>query len=252
MELHDLLGDAEFASRPLVPREAHREAAAFQRLARVFTEPPETLLQNLVEIAVELCEADSAGVSLEDNDDPSNPRFRWIAVAGSFQKYLNGTTPRHYSPCGTCLDSGRPQYYRLFQPYYDFLGVKAEPILDGLLIPWENDSMRGTLWAVSHRSREVFNLSDYQLMRGLADFVSLALAQQGRQKILRGEERHSASLERANEMAHAINNPLQSLTNTIYLARQGGDAALEHIENASSELERLSKIVAELLRTRVV
>jgi His Kinase A (phospho-acceptor) domain len=247
MELHDLLGDAEFAARTSTRRDAHRESIAFRRLAKVFTESPEIILRNLVEIAVELCDADSAGVSLEENDDPTNPRFRWIAVAGSFEKYLNGTTPRHYSPCGTCLDSSRAQHYRLFQPYYDFLGVEAEPILDGLLIPWENDSMRGTIWAVSHRSREVFDLSDYQLMRGLADFVSLALQQQGHQKILRGEERDFGRTERANEMAHEINNPLQSLTNTLYLARQGGEGAAEHIEQAGKELKRLSEIVNALL-----
>jgi hypothetical protein len=248
MELHDLLGDTEFAARASTPRNAHREALAFQRLAKVFTESHTTLLKNLVEIAVDLCDADSAGVSLEDNDDPNNLRFRWIAVAGSFEKYLNGTTPRHYSPCGTCLDSGRPQHYRLFQPYYDILDVEADPILDGLLIPWQNDLMRGTLWAVSHRSREVFNLTDYQLLRGLADFVSLALQQQGQQMILQGEERHSGSSERANELAHAINNPLQCLTNTLYLARQGGEGAAGQIEQAAKDLERLSEIVAELLR----
>lgn len=154
MELHDLLADADFSTRPLSPRDANREATAFKRLAKVFTESPEIILKKLVEIAIDLCDADSAGVSLEDEDDPTNLRFRWIAVAGSFSKYLNGTTPRHYSPCGTCLDAARPQHYRVFQPYYDFLGVVAEPILDGLLIPWENDSMRGTIWVVSHESRE--------------------------------------------------------------------------------------------------
>lgn len=87
-------------------------------------------------------------------------------------------------------------------------------------------------------------------MRGLADFVSMALEQQDQQRALRGEERHSGSSDKANEMAHAINNPLQCLVNTLYLARQGGEAATEHIEQAAKDLERLSEIVAELLRIR--
>lgn len=131
MGLRDLLEDAEFMARQAVSRDSNRESIALRRLAKVFTERPESILKGLVEIAVEFCGADSSGVSLEELQDQDNPRFRWIAVAGSFEKYLNGTTPRKYSPCGTCLDTGRPQHYRLFQPYYDFLGVEAEPILDG-------------------------------------------------------------------------------------------------------------------------
>jgi hypothetical protein len=61
------------------------------------------------------------------------------------------------------------------KPYYDFLGVTAEPILDGILIPWESENMRGTLWAVSHKSDSVFDMSDYNALQRLADLVSSAL-----------------------------------------------------------------------------
>ena len=54
-----------------------------------------------------------------------------MAVAGSFSQYLNGTTPRFYSPCGTCLDRGVPQRYAVTEPYYNFLGITAQPIREG-------------------------------------------------------------------------------------------------------------------------
>jgi hypothetical protein len=250
MELHDLLGDAEFAARPLEDRDAEREIVALRRLAGVFAEAPETILKNLVETAVAFCAADSAGVSLEEKDDPSDLHFRWVAVAGSFEKYLYGTTPRNYSPCGTCLDRGRPQHYRVTQPYYDFLGVEAEPILDGMLIPWETTSMRGTIWAVSHRSREAFNFGDYKLLRGLADFVAMAVEQQSQQRSLQKKEWQSGGADRAHEMAHEINNPLQCLTNSLYLAGQGGAGASGHVEQAARDLKRLSEVVAALLNVR--
>jgi hypothetical protein len=48
----------------------------------------------------------------------------------------------------------RPHLYRVTKPYYDFLGVTAKPITDGMLIPWEADEIQGTIWAVSHTSEE--------------------------------------------------------------------------------------------------
>ncbi|MBV8673356.1 MAG: GAF domain-containing protein [Acidobacteriaceae bacterium] len=250
MKLRDLLTDAEFVTRPPLSRDPDRELIALRRLASLFTERLDLVLKGLVDIAVDFCGADSAGVSLEDLEDQQNPRFRWIAVAGSFERYLNGTTPRHYSPCGTCLDTGRPQHYTLAQPYYDFLGIVAEPILDGMLIPWENESVRGTIWAVSHRSPDVFNLSDYELLKGLASFVSMAVQNQAHQAALRIQEQSAEGSAKANELAHAINNPLQCVTNSLFLARQGGSDAAGHLDQAARDLERLSDIVAMLLRVQ--
>ena len=56
-----------------------------------------------------------------------------------------------------------------------------------------------------------------------------------------------ASAERAHEMAHEINNPLQKLTNTIFLARQGGPDADVFLDAAVDELAALSERVRSLL-----
>jgi signal transduction histidine kinase len=175
MELTDLLSDREFLDRGPSASRAVDRFEAFQLLSRVFVDDPKIVLQKLVDVAVEFCGADSAGISLEESDDPVNPHFRWIAISGSFSQYLHGTTPRFFSPCGTCLSSGRPQHYRVSKPYYDFLGVTAEPINDGLLIPWTSDESKGTIWAVSHGSRETFTPDDYRLLSTLADFVSISV-----------------------------------------------------------------------------
>ena len=181
MELHDLLLDREFLDRRSVPGRAERQFEALQAITRVFTATPESVLQKLVDIAVEFCGADSAGVSLED---PEAKKFRWVAISGSFSRYIHGTTPRFFSPCGTCLSTGRPQHYRLTKPYYDFLGVVAEPITDGMLIPWVTDHSRGTIWAVSHGSRETFTPDDYKLLNTLADFVSISVRLTERDQLL--------------------------------------------------------------------
>lgn len=172
VKIHDLLDSREFMSRR--PREAEpdREARALERLRTRLQEDPDAVLQELVQIAVDFCQAESAGISLEEVSAKGEPQFRWIAVAGSFACYLHGTTPRFYSPCGTCLDRGVPQHYQVTNPYYNFLGVKAKPILDGILIPWRSEKLQGTIWLVSHRARDAFDKSDYEFLRTIADFVS--------------------------------------------------------------------------------
>lgn len=174
-EMRDLLEYCDFKERELKVRVTNREQLALTQIVSKFSTHPKALLQELLEVAIEYCDADSAGISLEEPDGKGGVQFRWIAVAGSFGKYLNGTTPRSFSPCGVCVDQWRPQSYKVTTPYYDFLGVTAAPILDGMLIPWQSISMRGTIWAVSHKSELAFDMNDYSLLQKLADLISAAL-----------------------------------------------------------------------------
>jgi hypothetical protein len=170
VKIEDLLDSGEFLSRRKQPRFTDYEAQALERLQE--SRSPEAILQELVQIAVDVCGADSAGISLEEVNEMGEPQFRWIVVAGSFARYLNGTTPRFYSPCGTCIDRGVAQHYQVTHPYYNFLGVNAEPIRDGILIPWHTEKMLGTLWAVSHRADDAFDIGDYEFLHKIADIVS--------------------------------------------------------------------------------
>lgn len=174
MELRDLLADTEFPRRKPKRRQTYA-TEAYRSLARVFADDPDVILQRLVDAATSFCDADSAGVSLEEGERKGEKKFRWIAISGSFAPFLGGTTPRFFSPCGIALSSGRAQLYRVTSAYYDYLGIKAEPITDGILIPWQTGEMRGTVWVVSHRHREAFDLEDFKLIDGLADFAAIAV-----------------------------------------------------------------------------
>lgn len=255
MEMRDLLEDREFAMRPPRVYAPEESFAALRRLAEVFAGDSGFVLQELVEIARELCGADSAGISLEEADAEGGPRFRWVAIAGSFERYVNGTTPRFFSPCGTCLSAGRPQLYRVTQEYYDFLGVEAEPITDGMLIPWTTEGERGTIWAVAHGSPARFTPADYTLLKTLGDFAAMAIRRHAREEARVENEQNLTWASTAHELAHQINNPLQSLTNALYLAREQmarrNDPEAEGFLNmASAELAALSERVAGLLRLR--
>ncbi len=112
MEFRDLLSDGAFLSRVGKKRDLQQPFDALCRVTETFATHPENVFQELVNVAMTCCGADSAGISLEEPDPEGKPTFRWVAIAGSFSPYIEGRTPRFFSPCGSCLDSGRPHLYR--------------------------------------------------------------------------------------------------------------------------------------------
>ncbi len=87
------------------------------------------------------------------------------------------------------------------------------------------------------------------MMQVLADFAAMGVRQQQQQKMLLRQASAAAAVAMANDLAHKINNPLQSLTNIVYLAAEGetrGDTkSLAH--EMSDHLGRLSLLVGKLL-----
>ncbi|MGC1297954.1 MAG: hypothetical protein WA869_23220 [Alloacidobacterium sp.] len=53
------------------------------------------------------------------------------------------------------------------------------------------------------------------MMRMLADFAAMGVRQQRQQKMLVEHASAAAAADMANDLAHKINNPLQSLTNIL-------------------------------------
>jgi signal transduction histidine kinase len=252
MELIDLLSDRQFLDRGTSASRAVDRFEAFQILSRVFVEEPKVVLQKLVDVAVEFCGADSAGISLEESDDPVNPHFRWIAISGSFSQYLHGTTPRFFSPCGTCLSSGRPQHYRVSKPYYDFLGVTAEPINDGLLIPWSSDESKGTIWAVSHGSRETFGPEDYRLLSTLADFVSISVRLTERQQRTETDFRALQRIQQVTTRLVGGHDFQSGLTEILSAASDLAGTDKGNIQIYDSEIRALRVIAHQGLGPRVL
>jgi hypothetical protein len=58
MQVVDLRNDGEFMTRQTRPRGFATEISGIQRLANVFAQRPETILQELVEVSVDMCGAD--------------------------------------------------------------------------------------------------------------------------------------------------------------------------------------------------
>lgn len=146
---------------------------AFLSLSQTLARDPAVAVQRLVETAMKLTGAESAGVSLEDVENGEEV-FRWIAVAGEFTRYLNGTMPRHFSPCGTVLERRRTLVMR--DPARHFTYIQPHvPIRSALLVPFaRKGKLVGTVWVLAHTARE-FDSEDVRQVQNLTTFATAIL-----------------------------------------------------------------------------
>ncbi len=249
LEVIDLQSDPSFAERRLHERDVVIQMEGMYRVARAFVDSPDTILQELVNAAVELCGADSSGISIEREEGSDADFYQWVATAGAYSGFLNATLPRYPSACGVCLERGRPQLFRVTQRFFDLMGIEAPTVTDGILLPWDEGESRGTIWIMAHGRAEAFDGNDVRMMQMLADFVAMGVRQQRQQKHLMEQAMLGAAAGMANELAHRINNPLQSITNLVYLAAGGGISgdARALAEELADPIQRLSVLAARLL-----
>ena len=82
IQLDDVLITEELSRRSPRQPNLRAENQAMRSLAQQLTQTPEKMLQHLVDLAVELCDAGTAGVSLVEAQPDSEAVFRWVAMAG--------------------------------------------------------------------------------------------------------------------------------------------------------------------------
>lgn len=249
LQVFDLRDDAEFAARFLHTRDIEMQITGLQRLSKSLLESPDTVLQELVNAAVDLCGADSAGISVEIEGGTDQEFYRWIATAGDYSGFLDAILPCEPSACTLCLKRGHAQRFTVSQRFFDILGVDAPLVTDGILLPWRTEDTRGTIFIMAHGPSEAFDQSDVRLMTMLADFAAMGYRQQKLKERLIVQERSAAAAQMANRLAHEINNPLQSMTNAAFLLSQGSHDGEAKVltQHLSGDIERLSSLVKELL-----
>jgi hypothetical protein len=250
-EIQDLLTAPAFLERSEHVRTPASQLFVLKCLTRVLANSPDTVLQELVEAACELCNAGSAGISMETWDVDGNPVSHWVAVTGVYAPFRDVMVPQAFMPCKPCLGSQRPQLIRIPSEHFEAtMNVHVPPVTEGILLPWNSDGQRATMWVVSHDSHDTFTRADYDILQVFADFASVAY------RHLRQTDRavEAAAVTGADIMAqalaHIIGIPLQSVVASLELARQGGPDAPTHAQQATDEANELSVIVNELLAMR--
>lgn len=165
----------ELESRPRPQPDYEAENQALVALATHMAESPETLLQKLVEEAMRLCKAGSAGLSLEDMDGDVAV-FRWKATCGRMFRFLGGTMPRHFSPCGVTLENAEPVLMRDPGRHYSGSEDVDLPMRELLLVPFKRQGkLVGTVWVISHEKEGHFTAEDVRLLTSLSVFATAAL-----------------------------------------------------------------------------
>ena len=137
---------------------------------------PEQVLPRFVALAMDICEADTAGMSLYE-DVPGTPGiFRWHHLTGVLAPFNGGTTPRNFSPCGVCLDRRRAILVEKPERAYTWLADANISLAEVLLVPPQlgNDEPIGTLWVVAPDGKK-FDSEDRRILEELAGFASIAI-----------------------------------------------------------------------------
>jgi transcriptional regulator with GAF, ATPase, and Fis domain len=145
---------------------------ALVTLGQTLANSPEHILQRLVEKALELCDAQSAGISLLEEED-GRKIFRWHALAGRYAPHQWGTTPREFSPCGTVLDTDRVQLMSRLDRHFTYFAQVEPRIAEALLIPFHVGGQAvGTIWVVAHDQARQFDSEDARVITVLGEFAA--------------------------------------------------------------------------------
>jgi signal transduction histidine kinase len=169
--LADVITNSELARRASREPDYQAENEAMTTLAETLAHCPQNLLQKLVEVAQELCRADSAGISLLEEHGGEDV-FRWEALAGVLREHVDGTMPRNASPCGITIDRDATQLMYLPERFFPALKIEP-PIVEALLVPFHAENQPvGTVWVVTHSDNRKFDQEDERIVKTLANFAA--------------------------------------------------------------------------------
>ncbi len=178
--LDEIDATALLHTRPRREPDWRREAEALGKLADVFANAPQSLAQSLAETALEVTGAHASGISLDEKG--SVPAvFRWVATAGTYARYQNGTMPRHFSPCGVVVERNAAVLMRDMRRLYTYIDGALDDIpREVLLVPFHRGGEPvGTVWVVRHDDERGFDNEDLRMMQTLTRFAGAAVESAG-------------------------------------------------------------------------
>ena len=152
-----------------------QENLALLNLARVMVNSPKELIDTLLRMAMQLCKAGTAGLSIQESLENGEQVFRWTKLAGAYSHKVGDTTPRHFSPCGLTLDRDAPQLFKYPGNYFRYLKGGDLQIVEALVLPIHLGSQTpGTIWILSFDEKVKFDAEDLRIMGVLAEFTAYA------------------------------------------------------------------------------
>jgi PAS domain S-box-containing protein len=132
---------------------------------------------------------------------PYSSGGRWRALAGEWARFVGGTLPSDFSPCGTVLEHDCAQLLAHPERYYPIPESLTPLAAEVLLIPFHVAGKGvGTIWVVAHDEIRKFDREDLRLMTNLGRFAATAYqlrtALESERRLRERLEAKSAELER--------------------------------------------------------
>ncbi|HEY6641106.1 histidine kinase dimerization/phosphoacceptor domain -containing protein [Povalibacter sp.] len=176
------------------------QLAAFCELSVALVDDPRAAIRRSLEIAIRLCGAGSAGLSILSSNDSGHETVRWEMVSGALAPHEGIETPRDLSPCGLCLDAN--ETVLIGQPEQAFCGLRdtLPAIVEDLIVPLHDhtDKTIGTLWVASHDATSHFSRDDASILERVATQVRLALTLQEKSR----DAVYALALVQSHQLAH--------------------------------------------------
>jgi len=187
LQVEDVIATAELEVRaPRIP-DYRSQSEALAELAETLAGKPSLIFQRLVEAALSLTAADSAGLSLQEGVDGPDPHFRWVATAGEFHRYVGGRLPRFFSPCATVVGCNTAMLMVDAVRAFTYIAELDMPCHEILLAPFHEDGVPvGTLWVVHHTTKRHFDVEDRRILINLSRFAGIAVKVSAAMDAMRG------------------------------------------------------------------
>ena len=189
-----VLETAALTCRPSRAPDYELENRALTSLTEMLVRAPEMLPQKLAELALTLCRADSAGVSIHE-PRKAGCESRWDAIAGTLAAELSGAFPQELSPSKTGPQSDAPLPTVASKLPDGMTG--RPPIIEALAVPFQlcdlptrvsepksvedarcavpfplHDQPLGILWVLAHTAEKKFELEDQRLLTSLSQVAA--------------------------------------------------------------------------------
>jgi hypothetical protein len=184
VQLDDIIITDELLARKSRPVDVFAERRALNTIARRMSYGRGAVFDTLCDMALTLCRACSAGISILDHTDGAKG-FTWEAVAGKLEDHVGGKAPRHHSPCGVTLERRAAQLFSHPERCFEWMRQAAVPIVEGLVIPLYKNRIEaygtnrkeayGTIWIMLHEEGRFFDKEDARIMTALGEHASAAL-----------------------------------------------------------------------------